>query len=336
MALVAQLRVAVVLDDHRPVARRPGEEVHPAGDRHRAAVRVLPRGRDEHAPTAPSGSRSTSSPRSSTGTGIVSIAEAVERAPEMRRSTGPPSRASARRTATAGPAVANAPWAPGRHDDLLRRRPDRPGHPEVGRQLGAQARVALRPAVRRRRLRVRREVAPRAGQEPLPDGRREQVEAGGAGPEVEPRVASGCPRRTAAAAPPTPRAGRGRVVRRAAGPRQRPRPEPAPQVGQPGRDDASPARVAPRGSPRRSAARRPSSPSPRRRRGAARRPGSPAAVPRGRSARRGSTGGARPRSGGRAAGSPPGRGRSADRAPRISHSCVPQRYPAGRRRGSIR
>ena len=89
---------------------RPGEEVHPPGDRHRAAVRVLPRRRDEHAggalrqpvheqPAVVDRDRDRLDP------------EPLERAPEVRADGS--SIASVRPSAShSRAAVANAPCAP--------------------------------------------------------------------------------------------------------------------------------------------------------------------------------------------------------------------------------
>ena len=74
MALVAHLAVAVVLDDDRPVVGRPLEELEPASDRHRARPRGYCHDGVTSTPETSFGSRSTRSPRSSTGTWASGIA----------------------------------------------------------------------------------------------------------------------------------------------------------------------------------------------------------------------------------------------------------------------
>ena len=221
----------------RPVAGGPGEEVHPARDRHRAAVRVLPRRRDEHG-GGPVGQAVHEQPAVVDRDGDRLDAEALERAPEVRarrvlhRERAPVGQPQPRRGRERA-------LGAGRDDDLLGRRPDGPRHAEVRRQLGAQPRVALRPAVRRRRLRVGGEVAPGPRQEPLPD------RATGTGRGWWSRSGSRTaarewvPSKNGRRGPADARAGRP-ASSAAARARQRARPQPAPQVGQPGRDEGPP------------------------------------------------------------------------------------------------
>ena len=169
VALVAQLRVAVVLDDQRRrCAAAQAQQLHPPRDRHRAAVRVLPRRGDQHGGRArraagrpaargrrpgrgPSGTPSASKIRwrcGLHGSSTASVAPVGQ--PQSRRGR-------------------EGALGAGRHDHLVGRRAHRPGHPEVRRELGAQPRVALRVAIRRRGRRVGREVPPRPRQQPLPE-----------------------------------------------------------------------------------------------------------------------------------------------------------------------
>ena len=245
MPLVAQLRVGSRPRSRALGAVRPGEEVHPARDGHRAAVRVLPRRRDEHGADGPSGRRSTSSPRSSTGTGSCRRPAPSNVRREVRARQGS-SVARVRPSAShSRAAVAKAPWAPAvttTCSGVARTARDMPryaassarsrGSPSGQRYVVAGSGSEARS--RQARGRSRSHDA-RTG-----TGRGSWTRSGS-----RTAAANGCPRRTAVAGPATPRAGRRRRPRTRA--RERARPEPAPEIGQ---------RRAPRRSPAPAAASR--------------------------------------------------------------------------------
>ena len=262
VALVAQLGVAVVLDDR---ARRCAAAQASSCIR-RATGIVPPPGycHDGVTSTAagPSGSRSTRQPAVVDRDVDQRHPAGLERPREVRAARDPRSR---------GPRPLRQPQPRRRREARPARRPSRrPGRgvartardmPEVGRELGAQPRVALRasdtssPAPGRTRGRARRAAAaaPRA-RTGTGRGCVEPVRKSYRGSErMPPKNGRRGPvgRQTAGRAAPPPR-DPGADER---SPRRRSR--------QARRDDASPARAAARGSPPRSAARRPSSPSPR-------------------------------------------------------------------------
>ena len=243
-----------------PVAVRPGEQVHPARDRHRAAVRVLPRRRDEHARTG----RRAAGPRAARGRRRGRGSSRRPSPSNVRRRCGldGSSIASVRPSDShSRAAVANAPCAPA-----------------VTTTCSGVARTARD---------MPRYAASSARSRGSPSGQRYVV--AGSGSDARSRHARGRSRSQTAdgnrsrLVEPVRKSNRGREwvpskngrrgpadgLGQDAGPSARTRPgsdrgrSRAAQVGQPGRHDRPPPRAAPRGIPRRSAARRPSSPSPR-------------------------------------------------------------------------
>ena len=325
MALVAQLAVAVVLDDRGVVAGGPGQQLHPPRDRHRPAVRVLPRRGDHH------GGRSVRQ-------AVDLQAAVVDRDVDQRhaeRLEHPLEVRAARileRQLRARPPATVAPRWRGRSG----RRPSRPpGRPSCAPRGTSRGRPRARPAAA-----GRPPGSDRSSRRPGPRRGRATRAAAGA-PRARPGTGRGgssrSGSRTAARTVTPPKNGRrgpvGQTAGRVAPPALVRTWQPAPEVRQARRDDRAAPRVAARGSPPRSAARRRSSPSRPRRRGASRRPGCRAGPRPDRSGRPGSTVAGRPRSGGRAAGSRPGRGRSAERARRALPSLAFPIHTAARRPG---